>query len=269
MVYAAEGDGIVGLRLSDGEPVSHWAGASGFDPSRAAAADGIVYVSYEGPCGTGTGCNMLFRAYRASDGHKMWEKVHKGVFPQTLELVGDRLHLQGQTRGIALDIADGEKAGDSTPCSPLVVRGDELFCKLPAREGTEVRDARTLGERRRLPVAVAAVGEAGPAVEVARDEVNVPTMRGVDPRSGEVRWTGRKGVGDGAVVLAGDHFLVIGHDGVQAFSRANGQPLGKAARFRGWPRLGRGTEMRPIVLAAGGTLCLVFDDGTVLTSHLP
>lgn len=267
-VYTADGDGVVGLRLSDGERVTQWPGASGFVPSRAAAADGVVYVAYEGPSGAGTAYSMLFRAYRASDGRRLWEKVHRDVFPQSLELVGDRLVLQGQSHGLSLDTADGEQAGEAPPCVPMLVRDEELYCHDFGSGATRVRDPRTLKERRRVDGEVVAIGADGTVVTRTTDAEG-STFAGVDPATGEARWTMEGTSEQEAIVAAGDRLLRIDPDGLQSFTLADGAQTGEPASYAGWPANGSSVERVPMALAVNGALFLVFEDGTVVSGYLP
>ncbi|WP_431772569.1 protein kinase domain-containing protein [Streptomyces cucumeris] len=269
VVYAAEGDGVVGLRLGTGKPVSHWPGAAGYVPTRAAAADGVVYIVYGGPAGVGTSASMLFRAYRASSGHRLWEKVHRSVFPQSMELVGDRLYAQGDTRGVALDTADGEATGEAPPCLPLVVRAGRVYCDT-AENTTTVRDPRTLKTLSTLPGGMVTAGTGRTAVTRITGTDGTMTLRGVDLLTKGTRWTRPSGTGEVTVPVHGDGFLSVDHRGLRPFSGADGRPSGKSVRYPGWPVVKDPSEwIPPLVLGDGGVLYLVFDDGTVVSGAMP
>ncbi|MDF3145185.1 MULTISPECIES: serine/threonine-protein kinase [unclassified Streptomyces] len=258
-VYTADGDGngVAVLRLSDGKAVDKWQGDPGYEPVKALADGNVVYVSYMGSAGADSSSDMLFRAYRAENGEKLWEFVRHGAFPQDMKIAGDRLVAPGESGSFSADTAQGRAVDGVSHCMPLLPHRDEVLCS------GEVLDARTLGKKSSLPMdTVLAVGDEDRAVGLMGE-----ALVGADVSTGKQLWSVPY---DGesqelTVLLSGERFLTIAADGVTTRAIDSGDVIDGPQAYRGWPD-SRGT---PQALLGGGVVYLAFDDGTVLTGHAP
>ncbi|MGY0067366.1 protein kinase domain-containing protein [Streptomyces sp. QTS137] len=267
-VTSADEDGFVVLRLSDGEPVGKLAGETGYRPSTARVHKGQVFVSYTGDGGVGTAGNMLFRAYSARDRQQQWERVLDSAFPLSLDVVGDRVWVDGLIESLTLDRATGK-----------TVAGVPEYCRLPARGANHaicpdgVRDAGTLKQVSDVRTVIpSAVSRAGLAVTQGPGRrQGTPYLQAVDLLTGrEQWWVGA--AGDPLALVAGDRVLTLGEAGVRSFELDSGE--GEIQRtYPDWPTEdtpGGPVPARPgTAMMSGGALFLTFETGTVLSVNAP
>lgn len=258
-VYLPEGSDVLVAGLDDGRPVARWAGPAGFLPEMAVATEGVVYIGYQGKGGVGFAAQMLFRAYRESDGTMLWEKSLDSAYPASLTLAGGVLNVQGAgADSWQLDPATGRVAAESELCADTVGPNGDLYCS--AQDGgTRILARGTLKEVRTVPGYPLAVNGDGIAVSLTENTAGADLMA-VDVTTGEVLWTRAapegmpSNVGTGNVLLVGDAALVLLPDRVVSLSLDDGGVRGVRETADIW------TEDRytpPRSLVVGDVLMLV------------
>ncbi|MCZ7417615.1 protein kinase domain-containing protein [Streptomyces sp. WMMC897] len=267
-VTSADGDGFAILSLDDGEVVGKIPGETGYRPSTARVHEGRVFVSYTGSGGAGTALNMLFRAYSADDRRLQWERVINSAFPNSLDIVGDRVWVHGPVETLTLDPATGDTLARFPEFCPLPARGARhAICPdgvLDARTLRRVSDVRT--------VPPAAVSRAGLAIAQGPGRRRgLPYLRAVDLRTGREQWSVTTAE-DPAVLVAGGRVLTMDGGGVRSLELDSGEGMVHRT-YSGWPRentSGGSVAMRPTTaMVSGGALFVTFADGTVLSVHVP
>ncbi|MBB1256325.1 hypothetical protein H3146_23640 [Streptomyces sp. OF3] len=263
--YVASSDqaGFDVLDLGDGKPVARLPGRSGYEPTAVRVHKGRVFVAYAGDGGVGAAGNMLFRAFSADDREQLWERVIRNAFPQSLDIVGDRVWITGLEETLTL----APKTGRTLARNP----GN---CTLPSRGALYVscdgvRDARTLKKLDDdTPGGIAAVSRDGLILTSSRQSQGA-RVQAHDIRGTRGGWAFTADADDPVAVVA-DRVVTLGARGVRVFTLADGTLEASAGTFAGWPIEGGGSVGRPAqpgtTLVSGGAFYATFDDGTVLSA---
>ncbi|MFJ1594732.1 protein kinase [Kitasatospora albolonga] len=266
-VSAADGEGFAVLDLDDGKQVAELPGRSGFLPTRARVHEGQVFTSYVERDGEGSSTRVLLRAHTVQDRdhEQQWEREIAGVFPQSLDIVGDRVWVDGPTGSHALDRRTGKSLAEVPDHCRLPARGaGHALCPDGVREAAtlkKVSDAR-VGS----PSAVSGDGLALNRGEGLRE--GSPYLEAVDLRTGRAKWWTPWTPGD-PVLVAGETVLTLKGSGARLLALDTGKET-RSLSYNGWPRGRTDTAERPTtVMLSGGALFATFADGTVLSAYAP
>lgn len=269
-VYLPEGSDVLVAGLDDGRPVSRWAGPAGFLPEMAMAAEGVVYVGYQGTGGVGFAGQMLFRAYRESDGTMLWETSLTAAYPASLTLGGGVLSVHGAgADSWQLDPATGRVVAEAPLCADAVGPDGDLYCSAPDG-GTRILAGGTLKEVRTVPGFPLAVNEDGIAVSLTENTAGADLMA-VDVTTGEVLWTRAApvgmpdNVGTGNVLLVGDSAIVLLPGRVVSLALSDGSVRGARDTADIWA----GDLFTPPRSVVVGDVLFLVEQGRAVSVALP
>jgi hypothetical protein len=263
-VYAAseQRDGIAVLRLSDGRPVATLGAAEGYTPVKTRVHKDRLVVAYQAGAGAGS---TLVRAYSTTgDRKQLWERALDTVYPGSLDIVGDAVHLNGPSQSLNLGLATGETLAKAPEACEVMARGGAyLSC------ASGVRDSATLkkvdgGYRAARPLALSLDGAVLTTTGGDASKGQDAELVARDITTGRVRWS-QPWWDDGSVRVAGDKAIAFARDGVRAFDLADGS--GSMQRsYGGWPYADDGYVPPTAALIHGGAFFLAFEDGTLLAA---
>ncbi|MEU8525024.1 protein kinase [Streptomyces sp. NPDC048629] len=258
-VYLGEGEGVVVAQRSDGKPVGRWPGAAGFVPTRALAAGGVVYVGYLGDAGIGTAGEMMFRAYRESDGSMLWESTVHNAYPWGLTLLGGKLYIPVAGPLTVLDPKTGKTLAEKEVClDPVVGPTGEMHCS--STMGGKVQDP------------IVAAGPDGVVIAQAGSEVGEVRLYAAIESTGQVLWsrpidTAGEFVGLGNTLVVGDRVVVATASGVASYGLKDGKPLAAPVPAT-WRIPQDDPNAQPTFLAAGDVFFLTWG-GSVVSARIP
>ncbi|MEG3630939.1 serine/threonine-protein kinase [Streptomyces poriticola] len=268
-ITSADGDGFAILRLDDGEPVATLPGAPGYAPSTARVHKDRILVSYTGGAGTGGAHNMLFRAYALEDRRQLWERVINMAYPASLDVVGDRVWVDGALEAQTLDLATGKTLARVPERCVLAGRGSRhAVCPDGVRDSGTLRQISGFEGSGSMTVSQSGLAVVGGPQR--RDGSGY--LRAIDLAAGREKWSVTVGRTQAAVVAA-DRVLVLGDAGARSFELDSGE--GEVQRtYADWPKEdGPGatfvTAAPTTVMVSGGALFLTFEDGTLLSVAAP
>ncbi|MEU7074083.1 serine/threonine-protein kinase [Streptomyces narbonensis] len=263
-VYLPEGGGVLVARRSDARPLAHWPGVAGFLPELAVAAGGRVYVAYEGAGGGGLPGEMLFRAYRESDGQRIWETKVQEAYPNSMTPAAGRLYLAGPGGTWQLDQRDGRLRVVGERTATDLVGPDGTFYKWVKDDTTQIRDGGTLRVRGGFP-GRPLTADASTAVSLYETQTETGKLRElIGSRSGDgtvlwrTLWDGTGFMDRGQALVVGRRLVLINGSGVETRSMADGAPIA-FVRPASWPDLS--DPEVPLTLVAGDVVFVVKDTG--------
>ncbi|MFF3395012.1 protein kinase [Streptomyces sp. NPDC002669] len=266
-VFLPEGEGVLVARRSDARPLARWPGAAGFLPELAVAAGGTVYIAYEGAAGVGLPGEMLFRAYRESDGQRIWERKLRLAYPNSMTPVAGRLHITGPGGTWQLDRRTGRVLAEERKvyCGDVVVPDGTSYCSDSGSARTVVRGPGTLDERGTVmgdnPLTAGADGTVITADGSGATQDLIASRAG----DGTVLWRSPLGWAEfpqrGEALLVGRRLVLVSPAGIETRSLADGSTLDMVLPD-GWPDREAGSEQQ--VLVSGDVVFYV--RGTAMAS---
>ncbi|MGW1847936.1 serine/threonine-protein kinase [Streptomyces sp. NPDC001966] len=266
-VFLPEGEGVLVARRSDARPLTRWSGAAGFLPALAVAANGTVYIAYEGAAGVGLPGEMLFRAYRESDGHQLWERKLRNAYPKSMTPVAGRLHITGPGGTWQLDRRTGRvlAEGAGVYCGDVVVPDGTSYCSDSGSVRTVVRGPGTLSERSTVigdrPLTAGADGTVitSDGVPGSQDLVASRADEGTVLWRAPLGWV--KFPERGQALLVGRRLVLVSPAGIETRSLADGSTLDMDLPDA-WPDEEAGYEQ--LALIAGNVV--IYVRGTAMVS---
>ncbi|MHC0430748.1 serine/threonine-protein kinase [Streptomyces sp. O3] len=244
------------LRLTDGSPVAALdAAAAGYTPRKVRVHKGRLFVSSQGSAG-----DVLVRAFSTQgERRQVWDRTIGEADAASLDIVGDRVHINGGAESLNLSPSTGETVAKAPePCTVVARFGPYLSCESGIRDSVTLKKvagappmARPLALSRDGTVFTGAGEEGGASRKlVARDLVN-----------GRELWA-ETWHHAGVVRVAGERVLALGEGGISVFRLADGS-FGRT-EYDGWSG-----ALPTSVLISDGACYLTFDDGTVLSAFAP
>ncbi|WP_406862844.1 protein kinase [Streptomyces sp. HUAS MG47] len=257
-VYLSEGEAVVVAQRSDGKTVGRWPGTAGFVPTRALAAGGVVYVGYMGDAGVGTASEMMFRAYRESDGSMLWESMVHQAYPWGLTLLKDKLYIPAAGPMSILDPKTGKELGTDRVClDPVVSLAGTMHCNFNM-------DGKVEDE-------IVAAGPDDVVITQQGHEAGAILISAVKASTGRVLWSqpvvsASEPVGLGGTLVVGDRVVVATGMGVTSYALKDGKQLGEPVPAT-W-QVPADETSRPSFLVVGDVFFLTWND-SVVSARIP